>query len=250
MKHVELAVARLVEARRSNSPAPAPDVADVQAAYAVQDGVAAAMGWFPGGTRRAWKSGGAAPGPSQTHAPLPPAGVWASPASAAQHHWQFRGIEAEIALRLGVPIDAARAAALDAAGAAALIDAMCVAIEVVDSRWQQGSAAPALAKLADLQSHGALVLDAWRPFEARNWSSQTCSVAITGQPDRSFTGTHSMGDPTRVLLSWLIHATRDGAVLEAGTVITTGTWCGLQQAQPGDTVVTKFPGIGEASIRF
>ena len=35
--------------------------------------------------------------------------------------------------------------------ATALIDAMCVSIELVDSRWTDGRDAPALAKLADLQ---------------------------------------------------------------------------------------------------
>ncbi len=35
-----------------------------------------------------------------------------------------------------------------------------------------------LAKLADQQSHGALVLGDWIAFEARDWATQTCRVRI------------------------------------------------------------------------
>jgi 2-keto-4-pentenoate hydratase len=35
----------------------------------------------------------------------------------------------------------------------------------------------------------------------------------------------------------------------AGTVITTGTWCGLLPAQPGDRVVVRFDGVGEAAVQ-
>ena len=250
MNRVEQAIGRLVRARRSGMAQPVVELADAQAAYAVQEGVAAALGWFPGGLKQAWKSGGAAPGPDQTHAPLPPAGVWRSPAQAGDQPWHWRGIEAEIALRLREPVDAARAASVDADTAARLVDALCVAIEIVDSRWLPAMAAPVWDKLADIQSHGALVLGAWRRFEARDWSAQPCRVEIGGQPARDFRGSHSMGDPTRVLPSWLKHGTRQGAILAAGTVVTTGTWCGLLQARAGDTVRVDFPGIGEASVEF
>jgi 2-keto-4-pentenoate hydratase len=57
-----------------------------------------------------------------------------------------------------------------------------------------------------------------------------------------------MADPAFVLVPWLRHATRDGASVPAGTVVTTGTWCGLLDAQPGDSVRVVFDGIGEASV--
>jgi len=40
-------------------------------------------------------------------------------------------------------------------------------------------------------------------------------------------GTHSLRDPAWVLPQWLRHATRHGATLPAGTVVTTGTWAGV-----------------------
>lgn len=180
---------------------------------------------------------------------MPPAGVWTSTAEA--HSWQFhwRGIEAEIALRLGRAVDPTLAQTVTHDSAAAPIDAMAVNIEIVDSRWRQAQQAPALHKLADLQSHGALVLGDWQPMRAVDWAQQRCEVFI-GAQHQVFTGTHSLGDPTWLLPQRLRHATRHVDVLPAGTVATTGTWCGLPLAQPGDTVRASFVGVGEVRVQL
>ncbi|MEO7151010.1 MAG: fumarylacetoacetate hydrolase family protein [Burkholderiaceae bacterium] len=245
----------LVRARRAGSSVDAAGVAaslpDAQVAYAAQDAVARVFGWFDAGPPRHWKSGGATR-ESATHAPLPPAGVWASPASAGDWPFNRRGIEAEIALRLGRDVDAASAASLDDAGAAALIDAMTVSIEVVDSRWSQGFGAPQLCKLADLQSHGALVLGEWVAYASRDrdWSQQSCRIRIGAQPPHHYQGAHSMGDPLAVLPRWLRHATRDGSVVGRGTVVTTGSWCGILPAAKGDAVEVEFAGIGRTTVQL
>jgi 2-keto-4-pentenoate hydratase len=250
MDAVANATAALLEARRSNRPAPLTVLPDADAAYAVQNAVAHALGWFDGVPRH-WKSGGASLA-TQTHAPLPPQGVWASPADARA--WPFttaRVIEAEVALQLARDVDAALAATLDLDAARALVDAMCVSIELCDTRWQDGFTAPALNRLADLQSHSALALGAWVPFTpARDWTSQPCRVQIGAQPAAEFRGTHSLGDPAAVLPAWLRHATRGGHTLPAGTVVTTGTWCGALTAQAGDAVEVTFDGIGQARVQL
>jgi hypothetical protein len=253
MTDIDIAVSRLLQARLGHQRLAAPPLADATAAYAVQQQVARELGWFGNDTPRCWKSGGASRDAELCHAALPPAGVWISPARA--DGWPFRrgGIEAEVALRLRVPVDAARAAGLDLAGARSLIDAMCVSIEIVDSRWAAGPSTPALAlaQLADVLSHGALVLGAWTAFDARrDWSAQSGRVRIGAQPERAFCGTHPLADPTFVLPAWLRHATREGATLPAGSVVTTGSWCGLLQPQAGDEVEVAFDGIGQASVRM
>jgi 2-keto-4-pentenoate hydratase len=93
------------------------------------------------------------------------------------------------------------------------------------------------------------VLGAWQPFQAVDWMNQRCELQI-GAQRQVFTGTHSLGDPTWLLPQWLQHATRGGAVLPAGTVVTTGTWCGLPLAQAGDAVRVRFEGIGEATVQL
>ncbi len=250
---ISSAVHALVQARQSGRCAAAVPLPDAAAAYAVQDGVAHALGWFGDGAPRHWKSGGPSRDAVLTHAPLPPAGVWTSPADARSRAFNLRGIEAELALRLGRDVDATMAAPLDVAAARSLIDAICVSIEVVDSRWIEGLDAPALAKLADLQSHGALVLSDWVPFAAlmaHDWATQVCRVAIGHAPVVERRGSHSMGDPAFVLPAWLRHATQGGRRVPAGTVVTTGTWCGLLHAAAGDHVSAEFPGIGKAVLQF
>ncbi|MDM0047293.1 fumarylacetoacetate hydrolase family protein [Variovorax dokdonensis] len=256
MTLIDAAVQALVAARETGQAVEAAltSLDDADTAYAVQDGVANALGFFSalpeGDAPRHWKSGGPSREATLTHAPLPPAGVWRSPADARTWPFHLRGIEAEIALRLGRDVDASLAALLEPTSAASLVDAMCVSIELVDSRWREALDAPALAKLADLQSHGALVLGEWQPFEPRDWMNQRCTLHIGDRPAMHFTGTHSLGDPTFLLPTWLRHATRRGAVVRVGTVVTTGTWCGLPLAQPGDRVVAEFPGIGQAEVQL
>lgn len=251
---IEAVSAALLTARATGQPADAAPLADALAdaeeAYHVQQRVAQELGWFADGTPRHWKSGG--PGRTQplTHAPLPPAGVWTSPGDASRWPMHSRLVESEIALRLGRDVDAALAATLDLDRGRELVDAMAVSIEIVDSRWQQGLAAPALLRLADLASHAALVLGAWQPFAPRDWLQQSGRLVIGTQPPVEVRGTHSCGDPAWVLADWLRHATARHGMLPAGTVVTTGTWAGAPAAAAGDRVSLTFDGLGRAEAHF
>ncbi|WP_127999742.1 fumarylacetoacetate hydrolase family protein [Piscinibacter defluvii] len=249
MSSIEETVRALVQAHRSGATVSAVTPPDAEAAYAVQERVARELGWFGDAPARHWKSGGPARHLPLTHAPLPPRGVWPSGHDARAWPFHWRGIEAEIALRLGREVDAALAQRLEPATATALVDALCVSIEVVDSRWTEAREASALARLADLQSHGALVLGAWQPFAPHDWAAQVCQVRI-GAAEHRFVGTHSLADPAFVLPDWLRHATRDGRTLPAGSVVTTGTWCGLLFANAGDAVHVGFDGIGHADLQL
>jgi 2-keto-4-pentenoate hydratase len=226
-------------------------VGDAAEAYRVQERVAAAMGWFddaavPGH----WKSGGPSRDAVLTHAPLPPAGVRASPAQFSDMHFNAPGIEAEIALRLGATVTPERAAALTTKNASAVVDAMAVSIEIVDSRWKDPAQASAWLRLADQQSHGALVLGTWIPYAARDWAAQRCETRIGAREPVLHTGTHPLGDPVWLLPVWLRHATRNGTTVPAGTVVTTGSWVGVLPVAAGDAVVVEFPGIGRAEARL
>jgi 2-keto-4-pentenoate hydratase len=253
LSRIDAVAESLVRARRSHATCPAAQVAELlehaEDAYAVQQRVAQALGWFDAPPRY-WKAGGPSREAVLTNAPLPPQGVWTSPAQAG--HWPFhmRGIEAEVALRLGCAVDPALASTLDADRASALVDAMAVSIEIVDSRWHEAMAAPALCKLADLQSHGALVLGAWVPFAARDWRAQACTVRIGERAPVERRGTHALGDPAWLLPAWLRHATRNGEPVAAGTMVTTGTWVGILEAARGELVSAEFPGIGHASVQL
>jgi 2-keto-4-pentenoate hydratase len=244
----------LLAARHTGSPAAdasrlADQVQSAGDAYAIHDWLLQAIDGtaaVPGH----WKSGGPSRDAPLTHAPLPVRGVMASPADAHALPLRQWRIEAEVALRLGAEVDAAQAALLTPESAASLIDDMAVSIELVDSRWAPASAATVWAKLADLSSHGALVLGEWHPFAPRDWLAQVCTVQIGQNTPARFTGTHSLGDPAWLLAGWLRHLTRHGARVPRGTVVTTGSWCGLLPASPGDRVQAAFEGIGQAVVQL
>ena len=254
MQAPETVARALVQARLRQQPVDAAPLAELltapEDAYWVQELVAREAGWANEGVPQHWKSGGPSRSGSLTHAPLPAAGVWASPGDGRGFHFNYRLIEAEVALRLGRDVTPDQAEALTPEQAPAWVEAMAVSIEVVDSRWTEGPRAPALLKLADLQSHGALVLGEWKPFTPRDWTQQACTVQIGNAAAQSFRGTHSLVDPTWLLPTWLQHVTRHGATVPRGSIVTTGTWCGMLAPQKGDKVKAVFEGIGEAEVQL
>lgn len=222
----------------------------------INEVVATALQWHGADAARHWKSGGPARGAELSHAALDPQGVWTSPARAPQsppwplHHG---GAEAEIALRLAADVDAELAEGLTQAKTPRLVDAVCVAIEVLSSRLAQPALASPWDRMADAQSHGALVLGPWVPWQAVadvDWRVQCGELQVNGEPPKRFAGTHSLGNPFQVLPDWLRHATREGRVLRAGTVVTTGNWSGETRVQPGDWVCARFQGLGEATVQL
>jgi len=251
---VDDVAAALVRARLGRSLLQVEDwraaIPDAAAAYEIQDRVAATMGWFGTSTPRRWKSGGGSRDKTLTHAPLPPPGVRESPADFTGEAFFAPRIELEIALRLGCEVDAARASRLGHDDAGEVIDAMCVSIEIVDSRWDESVEPTAPMKLADLQSHGALVLGVWVPCARRDWAAQRLSVRIGQAPPIERIGTHPLGTPLWVLPAWLRHATRTGQALPAGSVVTTGSWVGMLPVARGLEVNAHFEGIGSAELRL
>jgi 2-keto-4-pentenoate hydratase len=186
-------------------------------AYAVQDGVAAALGW----PLDRWKSGGAGPQGPFSHSPVDP--VAGS---------TLLGVEAEVALRVdahGVP------------------QAMCIAVELVASRWEEGLDAPALLRMADFQSNAGLLLGPWQPYRALDWANLEWRLALPGQETLVRRGGHSLADPAGVLPACLAHSTRRGRVIQAGAVVTTGAWGGLHLT-PAARGTLGFEGLGEFSF--
>ncbi len=225
-------------------------------ARAVQNALAIARKWWPAGTvPRYWKSGGPRRDATLIHAPLPEPGVLTDVdvAPPPAQVFNLRGVEGEIVLRIGHDVTAQQAAALTPASALALVDAFTVAIEFVDSRWREGTQAPALTLLADGQCHGGLALAPWQdfaPLRHHDWSQQVCTLQINDHTAQSFTGTHSLQDPTWLLTAWLQHVTTHYGTVTAGTVVTTGTWTGCPTVNAGDLVTVRFHGLGQLRWQF
>lgn len=237
----------LTQARLSGQTLCAADWVDAvcneREAYAVQEGVAVALGWMPEGLARYWKSGGATRSGPFSHAPLDPAGI-----HAISKTWPLLGVEAEVALRLGREVSPAQALAMRAEEAGDWVDAMAVSVELVASRWREGLAAPELLRMADHQSHAALCLGEWQAHAPRDWPAQRCRLRIGAQAPLLRSGGHSLGDPTLVLPAWLRHLSRSGLSVPAGTVVTTGSWVGCLPVQTGEQVELVFDGLGQLTI--
>jgi 2-keto-4-pentenoate hydratase len=247
-EHRAAVVQALLQARRQGAPVEAlNDLPDAASAYAVQEDVARRLGWFRRPVPRHWKSGGV----PANHAFLPARGVRSSPAMFSD--LPDRGtVEAEIAMRLRRSVSSEEAATLTTREAWSLIDAVCVAIEVVVSRWVEGQQAPRWCRLADLQSHGGLVIGPWRP--TRLWQpadrSKLQGHLHIGDRQVDISASHPLGDPAEVLPAWLRHITRSGMQAHAGTVVTTGAWAGMHEARRGELVIASLDNLSPAQMRW
>ena len=222
------------------------DLASFDDAYAVQDRVADALGWFEGTRATAWKAGASAPGATPIAVPLPTSGVVASPARYGAGAFHSIRIEAEIAFRFGDGV----AHPQRASDWKTSVDALVVTIEVVDSRIADGDRASPRLKLADAQQHGGLVVGSSVPRRDVDWKSLHAIVRRNGAIVADTHGGHPLGDPT-VLLPWFVaHVAARGRDLAAGDLVTAGTWTGMVAASPGDAVEVEFDGIGRAAASF
>lgn len=225
------------------------------------------MGWGqPADAASYWKAGAPDVQSVSQFARLPAPGVHRSPAQLAVKDFRRLGLEIEVAFRLRRDVSAVQLAAMDAVAAVAvgqadratavaqlatLFDAMTVSIELVDFRWQGGEHAPALLRLADMQCHGALVLGDWVPLRVIDWPMQTASLEIGGAVVGRYQGSLPCVDPWWTVPEWLSHAVTRHGHLAAGSVVTTGSWCGVVWRSATEQPVqirASFDGIGAASL--
>lgn len=218
---------------------------DAAAAYRIQDAISHELGPVGG-----WKVGAKGPDQEPHCAPIPARLVRHSPVRLTQADSRLRGVEAEIAVRLGRDLPA-RGRPYTAAELASAIDAVLPAIEVVDSRYVAIEGQDAWSLLADGASNAGLVLGqglgAALPLDLARQRAQLCfddRVVVDA------TGGNAAGDLLR-LLTWLANHVGDRAGgLKAGQVVTTGSFTGLLFADPGTRVRAVIEGIGEVALSF
>ncbi len=211
-------------------------------AYAIQRAVIEGLGGIAG-----WKVG--SPNPAATHftcAPLPAGTVLDGPITI---EGSDRGVEAEIAVKLGrdlppretpYTIDDIRAA----------IASAHPAIEVLESRFVDLAAAGALSGLADSLSNHSLVLGpAIADWETVDLTSETVRLLVDGVEIKQ--GSANPGGEMLRLVVWLANeGTHWAGGLQAGQVVTTGSWTGKDYTKPGSEVVAHFARCGDAIVRF
>ncbi|GGO86098.1 hypothetical protein GCM10011348_36150 [Marinobacterium nitratireducens] len=219
----------------------------VDDAYAIQDRVA---GELSRGRIRAWKTGAPNPETTPYGAPIFDQVVLESPARIPADQLHMIGVEVELCYRLGRDLPARDEPYSDEEVRAAVAGVQ-VAIEVVDTRLRQWQECAELWRLADNQINAALVLgsgtDDWRDLDPSTLAGQ---LIVNGELQVEGVGCHSVGNPVR-LLPWLAnHLTGRNGGLREGDLVTTGTWTGMVFVKPGDEIIGRFPGVGEARVSF
>ncbi|HVZ14973.1 MAG TPA: fumarylacetoacetate hydrolase family protein [Bauldia sp.] len=126
----------------------------------------------------------------------------------------------------------------------------CVAIEVVDSRYQDQAAEPELDRIADFFGNSALVLGPpvhdWRSLP---FATIHVSLSIDGKALIDQRGGHGSGDPLQACVLF-VNAMRLGAGVPAGTAVTTGTYTGAPMLPVGSTAEVVIEGLGSAQVTF
>ncbi|UWU73481.1 fumarylacetoacetate hydrolase family protein [Bradyrhizobium huanghuaihaiense] len=247
MTNASEAADRLVAARGSGRAVAWRDILppDRAGAYAIQDATLARIGPVGG-----WKVGASSPDAEPVCAPLPASGLLASGARLGPE-FRLRGVEVEVALRVGRALTADDAALPDPELARAF-DAVYPAIEVVETRLEDWTNSVALAQLADLQSHGALLIGAAATVSPASIDLRSVEAHLSIGEDisRRTIGGNPAGDIWR-LLRWLIrHCADRGVPLLPGQIVTTGSCTGMVFAEAGTSARARLAGFGEVAVDF
>jgi 2-keto-4-pentenoate hydratase len=239
----------LLEARRTLQPMdnlpPELRPKSLEEAYIVQDFLLQALGKAGG-----WKVGAASSEATPLCAPMIADGFAASGARMPKQLQRLRGVEAEIAFRLGKDL-APRSTPYTRDEVVAAIASCHPAIEVLESGLVDPDAADRLSAIADLQSHGGLVsgpaVEGWQSIDFANLSAE---MNVDGFV-RVENGKNAAGGDLIRLVHWLANEAqgRTGGLL-AGQWITTGSWTGKILADNGSVALARFSQFGEVTVRF
>lgn len=213
-------------------------------AYEVQRRVSEGMGAIGG-----WKVGASGPDAPPTCAPMPAAGVAPSPARLSAQKFTLRGVEAEIAFRLGADLPP-RALAYSRAEIVAAIACCVPAIEILQSRLADPDTQPRLAVLADASTHGGFVYGPpAADWQGIDFASEGVRLVVDGTVVKT-SRANPGGDMVR-LLQWLADKGAHWAGgLRAGQYVTCGSWTGKDYVGPTAQVQATFAHAGSVSVEF
>ena len=196
-----------------------------------------------------WKVGADNPTAEPVASPLPAKGIVLSPATLTSCR---RAVEAEIGFRFRRALPP-RSEPYDADAVMAAIGDCVATIELVDPRYRDHRGHSPFESLADIGFHGGLVIgEPIARWEPNLFASLSVQLTIDGTTRRRDTASNPGGIDLLSRLVWLANArvVRAAGGLAAGTVVTTGSWTGLELADPGSVVVARFDEFPPVEIRF
>ncbi len=151
-------------------------------------------------------------------------------------------IELEVAFRMGSDVDFTD----PLCDPAAHIDAVAVAMEVIDSRFA-GFGFDLGKVVADNTSAGAYILGPWLAWDHRDLSNLSAELDVNGQPAQLSSTAAILGDPLRALTELRTLAREHGLVLRAGETVLAGAATEAVPLVPG-VVDGRIAGLGSVMV--
>ena len=161
------------------------------------------------------------------------------------------GLECEIAVRLGAPIDA-RPRGHDAASVADAVAGVMASVEIVEPRFEDVTKVSTPSLVADDFFSVGCVLGQERPLERLGaLADLSGGFARDGAaPDETGRGSAILGDPLTAL-AWLAdHLAARDSRLEAGDVVTLGSVVKTIYPEPGARIEARFEGLPPVSLEI
>jgi 2-keto-4-pentenoate hydratase len=163
--------------------------------------------------------------------------------------YPMRGLEAEFAFRLKTALRP-RKRAYSLAEVTAAIGGVHLAIEIVDTRFENGLQAGVHSLTADQGANGALILGPavprWRQLKL---DQAAAKMVVNGKVVGQGTGADCLGHPLKSV-AWLANFLRRRGGLAAGMIVSAGTCTGLYRAAPGDRARADFGRLGTVDVAF
>jgi 2-keto-4-pentenoate hydratase len=171
-----------------------------------------------------------------------------SPARLKRADFGNIAVECEIAVRLGADLDKG---GYTRASVGEAVEACMAAIELIDDGNAEYGAFDALDLVADNAWNAGLVIGEpvtnWRRIDV---AAASGTMTIGSRFEGRGKGADVMGHPFEAL-AWLANTyAAQGRPLRRGMVVTTGSVVSTQWPQPGEEVVVRIEGLGEARARF
>ncbi|ACK52298.1 fumarylacetoacetate (FAA) hydrolase [Methylocella silvestris BL2] len=212
-------------------------------AYRVQSALARRLGPIVG-----WKVGRKAADAPASRAPLFANRTHPSGAKFERDAFRLFLLEAELAFRFrsGLP-PIGRPYARDEVLTA--ISEVVVAFEIIDSRFRDWPTVAPELLLADLLSHGAMVVGSGVPMpDHPSFINTSVSLAVDDRMIISRDGGNPAGDVIDLVV-WLANDLLDvGAALRAGDLVTTGSYTCMERLAPGSSAEASFAGVGTVTV--
>lgn len=163
--------------------------------------------------------------------------------------WRRVGVECEIAVRLGKPLEPS-CAPFSREAVADAVESCMAAIEIVDDRYVDYEALDAATLIADdFFNTGCVLGEPVTDWRSLDLAAVRGSTEINGVEAGAGTGADVLGHPLEALALLANEAARRGETIEAGAIVLTGSIVQTKWLEPGDHAVCRLEGLGTVSLK-